>query len=229
MERTPGPSAADLAVLSESPLPMFPLPGFTLFPGTRVPLHVFEPRYRQLVADLLRGNRLLALPQLKPGYEPAYYGRPDVFPICGAAKIVEHAELPDGRYNILVQGFARVRLVEEPPSSVLLYRVARAASLAEATTASPLVTSALRDELQSLCGRLERDLPAFATIQSIFREAETPGAIADRVASALIADPTERQALLEELDPSARLERLIAHLHELFKAVSRGKSERDFN
>ena len=229
VERTPSssPSPLDLA-LSNAPLPLFPLPGFTLFPGTRVPLHVFEPRYRKLVADLLSGNQLLALPQLKPGYEPTYYGRPELFPICGAARIVEHAELADGRYNILVQGVARVRLVEEVSSSSL-YRVARVVSLPDQSTASPLVVNALRDELQSLCSRLERDLPAFATIQSIFREGPSPGAIADRVGSALIADPSERQILLDQLDPAARLERLIAHLHDLFNALSRGKPERELN
>jgi Lon protease-like protein len=123
---------------------------------------------------------------------------------------------------------ARVRLVEETPSPGP-YRIARVLELADQTTASPLVINALRDELQSLCGRLERDLPAFATIQSIFREGPSAGAISDRVASALIADPSQRQQLLDLLDPAARLERLIAHLHDLFNALSRGTPQRELN
>ena len=228
MERSPGPRGDDGEFLVEGRLPLFPLPGFTLFPGTRVPLHVFEPRYRELVADVLRGNRLMALPQLKPGYEPAYYGRPELFTVCGAGKVVEHRELPDGRYNILVEGIGRVRLGAEP-ASPSAYRVARVTPLADETTASPLVLGALRGELQSLCSRLERDLPAFATIQAIFRDAATPGALSDRVASALIADPSERQHLIELLDPGARLERLIDHLHQLFSALSRSKSPHELN
>jgi len=212
----------------ESVLPLFPLPGFTLFPGTRVPLHVFEPRYRKLVADVLEKDRLLALPQLKPGYEPAYYGKPEVFPICGAGRIVEHVELPDGRYNILVEGIARVRLVEEA-NVPTLYRSARFERLDEHSGSAALVLNALSTELQALCGRLERKLPALSSVQGAFKEAATPGAVADRVAAALVADPTERQALLDELDPGVRLERLIAHLHEVSSALPGSKPERELN
>lgn len=213
---------------AECVLPLFPLPGFTLFPGTRVPLHVFEPRYRQLVADILDKDRLLALPQLKPGYEPAYYGHPEVFPICGAGKIIEQVELPDGRYNVLVEGIARVRLIEEAsvPTS---YRSARFERLDEHSRSAALVVTALSSELQALCHRLEKKLPALSSVQAIFKETNTPAALADRVAAALVADPGERQALLDELDPGVRLERLIAHLYEVSSALPGGKPERELN
>ena len=213
---------------AECVLPLFPLPGFTLFPGTRVPLHVFEPRYRQLVADILDKDRLLALPQLKPGYEPAYYGHPEVFPICGVGHIVEQVELPDGRYNVLVEGIARVRLVEEA-SVPTAYRSARFERLDEHNASPALVVNALSTELQALCGRLEKKLPALSSVQAIFKEAHTAGALADRVAAALVADPAERQTLLDELDPAVRLERLIAHLYEVSSALPGAKSERDLN
>jgi Lon protease-like protein len=209
-------------------LPLFPLPRFTLFPGAVAPLHVFEPRYRALVADALAANGFLALPQLKPGYEPNYHQRPAVYSICGAGRIVEHTRLPDGRYNILVFGIARVRLLDEPESRAL-YRTARVEQLDDEAAQSDLVVTALRDELHTLCRRLERDLPGTSSLQAVFREAITPGEVADCVASALVADPTERQSLLEELDAGERLERLIAHLHELLRAVSPGKSERGLN
>lgn len=213
---------------SESVLPLFPLPGFTLFPGTRVPLHVFEPRYRQLVADVLDKDRLLALPQLKPGYESAYYGHPELFPICGVGRIVEQVELPDGRYNVLVEGIARVRLIEEA-SVPTPYRSARFERLDEHSGSPALVVTALSTELQALCGRLEKKLPALSSVQSIFKEAHTPGSLADRVAAALVADPAERQSLLDELDPGVRLERLIAHLYEVSSALPGGKPERELN
>ncbi|MDQ2642430.1 MAG: LON peptidase substrate-binding domain-containing protein [Myxococcota bacterium] len=213
---------------SECVLPLFPLPGFTLFPGTRVPLHVFEPRYRQLVADVLDKDRLLALPQLKPGYEPSYYGHPEVFAICGVGRIVEHVELPDGRYNVLVEGIGRVRLIEEA-SVPTAYRSARFERLDEHSGSAGLVVSALATELQALCGRLEKKLPALASVQAIFKETNTAGGLADRVAAALVADPAERQSLLDELDPAVRLERLIAHLYEVSSALPGGKSERELN
>lgn len=223
MERAHVPSATELRAV-----PLFPLPGFTLFPGAMAPLHVFEPRYRQLVNDALADKGLLALPQLKPGFEPSYYERPAIFPICGAGRIIEHSRLPDGRFNILVTGVARIRLVHEPGTPTL-YRQARAELLEDSTQHAPQVLIALRDELRTLCKRLERDLPGVAGVQVAFREAQSAGAIADRVAAALVADPTERQALLEELDSGARLERLIAHLYELLRAVSPGKPERELN
>ena len=125
-------------------------------------------------------------------------------------------------------GVARIRLVHEPGTPTL-YRQARAELLEDVTHHAPQVLIALRDELRTLCRRLERDLPGVSSVQAAFREAQSAGAIADRVAATLVADPAERQALLEELDSGTRLERLIAHLYELLRAVSPGKSERELN
>jgi len=65
---------------------LFPLPNLVLFPQVMQPLHIFEPRYRQMTADALAGDRFLALALLKPGWEPSYSGNPDIYPIaCLAA------------------------------------------------------------------------------------------------------------------------------------------------
>ena len=91
-------------------LKVFPLPKAVLLPGSGLPLHVFEPRYRALVEEALESDRVMAVARLAPGWESAYEGRPRLMPVAGAGVIEEHEKLPDGRFNILVRGVARVRI-----------------------------------------------------------------------------------------------------------------------
>jgi Lon protease-like protein len=95
-------------------VPIFPLPNTVFFPRAKLPLHIFEPRYRQMVADALAGERLIVVVLLKPGWEDEYYENPPVHDTATLGTIEEHELLPDGRYNILLQGVERVRLVEGP-------------------------------------------------------------------------------------------------------------------
>src|SRR5438128_6600054 len=97
-------------------LPLFPLPNVVLFPNVFLPLHVFEPRYRDMVADALAGDRLIGMVLLKPGWQQDYEGRPPVYPI-GCSGVMTHAErLADGRYNIVLRGVERFRIVREEHS-----------------------------------------------------------------------------------------------------------------
>src|SRR5689334_16300545 len=89
---------------SLSDLAIFPLPNCVLLPGGLLPLHVFEPRYRELTRDCLAGNRLMAIARLQPGYEVAYHARPPVQPLCGVGRILCADELPDGRFHLLLRG-----------------------------------------------------------------------------------------------------------------------------
>ena len=94
-------------------LPLFPLPNVVLFPNVFLPLHIFEPRYREMVADALAGDRLIGMVLLRPGWEHDYEGRPPVYPI-GCSGVITHVErLADGRYNIVLRGLERFRIVEE--------------------------------------------------------------------------------------------------------------------
>ena len=94
-------------------LPLFPLPNVVLFPGVLLPLHIFEPRYRALTADVLDSDRRLGMVLLQPGWEPDYDGKPPIFPIGCSGVIVHAARLEDGRYNILLRGLDRFRIVTE--------------------------------------------------------------------------------------------------------------------
>jgi hypothetical protein len=108
-------------------VPVFPLPGIVLFPGTTLPLHVFELRYRTMVRDALSGGRQLALALLKPGWELDYYGSPEFHDLGCLARFDEVEWLPNDCYDLRVTGVARVRfvrIVKEFP-----YRAARVESL----------------------------------------------------------------------------------------------------
>ncbi len=152
------------------PVPVFPLPDVVLFPHARVPLRVFEPRYRALVRDALAGERLLAVALLKPGWERDYHGSPDFYPLACLARFENVRWRDDDGYDLQVLGLARVRLgvrVREHP-----YRVARAIALPEEpyTESDPLVTSERRG-LVDCCRRLGQavrdDLPFGALVNGL--------------------------------------------------------------
>lgn len=195
-------------------LGLFPLPQTVLFPGTLLPLHVFEARYRRLVEDALDSGGWLAVPRLKPGFEPHYNGSPPVYEICGAGKIRHHAMLEDGRYNIILEGLHRVRLVSEIAASP--YRVAHCEPVEDDGIESDLTATAMKTELLRLIAQLtaEAEGDAEVLIEAV-QGADTPGHSANCIASAFVEDAGERQQLLEELDPIARIVRVNRYLREL--------------
>src|SRR5262245_6454674 len=110
-------------------LPIFPLPNVVLFPNFFLPLHIFEPRYREMIADALSADRLIGMVLLRPGWEHDYEGRPAVYPI-GCSGVITHAErLQDGRYNIVLRGLERFRILDEDHERS--YRRALVEALAE--------------------------------------------------------------------------------------------------
>jgi hypothetical protein len=115
-------------------LPLFPLPGVVLLPGTLLPLHVFESRYRAMVADALQGDRTIGMAMLKPGWQ-TQGSHPSIYPVGGAGEIVESEELPDGRYNIVLEGRFRYRVLSEAESDP--YRTARVEEIASIPLPSP--------------------------------------------------------------------------------------------
>src|SRR5690348_5554222 len=122
-----GESTHDDAVVA----PLFPLPGVLLFPRAVLPLHIFEERYKQMTADVLRpgGHRQIAMALLRPGWERDYYARPAIEPVVCVGTILSHERLPDGRYNLLLQGHTRARVVQE--SGEAPYRQAQLEMLVE--------------------------------------------------------------------------------------------------
>jgi uncharacterized protein len=203
-----------LAPYDLSRVGLFPLPNVVLFPSQLLSLHVFEPRYRKLVSDVIEQGLVLAVPRLKPGFDANYYGAPPVFETAGIGQITEFSRLPDGRFNIVVLGLGRGRILDELRSEP--YRVARFAALADDPPRSTMVVETLRTELIKLVRRVSPLLSGPAKeLETRMRGAESTAECADIAAGTLIEDPDERQSLLEELDTSRRLTALIARVHEL--------------
>src|SRR5580765_2246057 len=114
-----------------SHVPLFPLPNVVLFPRAVLPLHIFEQRYKQMTADVLGGDRQIAMALLRPGWEKCYYARPTIESAVCTGTILSHEKLPDGTYNFLLQGTSRARIVRELPRQDLPYRVAELEPLEE--------------------------------------------------------------------------------------------------
>ena len=209
------------ASVSAMVVPIFPLPDVTFFPHTLLPLHIFEARYRAMVMDALERDRRLAIVRLRPGYEAAYAGKPAVHAVAGVGEIVSFERLATGRYNILVRGDARVRIESEVPSDTL-YRIARARRLDDVESTGD-ITAAL-GRIRSSCATLltALDRPA-DLLDTALAEGQPAGAIADRVAAAVLPDADLRQALLETLDVGARVTRVAGALEALVKELKGGR------
>jgi len=176
-----------------SEIPLFPLPNVVLFPAALLPLHIFEPRYRAMIADALDGERLIGMVMLRPGWEGNYEGTPPVYPV-GCAGFITHADrLSDGRYNIVLRGLEKFRIAHERRAreGVELYRVARVESIVEA---APHRSAAALGEARKRLERLIAKRLHRTTDESI------PKDIADEDLVHAIAqhlEPLEKQALLE--------------------------------
>lgn len=197
-------------------IPIFPLPNVVLFPNVFLPLHIFEARYRAMVSDALRGDRIIGMVLLQPGYESDYEGRPPVYPV-GCAGVITHAEaLPDGRFNIVLRGLEKFRVAGEDQSKA--YRLAHVEALLEETPQEH--RTALRQHRQ----RLEAVLAA--AIERSGSAPRFPPAVPDEdlvnaLAQYLEFDPLEHQALLERDGVLARCRGLI-ELLEMKTLAPRG-------
>ena len=191
-------------------LKIFPLPGAVLLPGSAVPLHVFEPRYRKMVRDCQAGDRVLALAQIAPQASPQT-GAPRLLPVLGVGVLERVEPLADGRFNILLKGVLRARILAEPTSAEV-YRVVQAEPLLddpkEAARADVLrAAEDLRRMLLALVSaRPEADADG---LTHAARERE-PGALADLAAGVLLESPHERQNVLEALYLAKRLDLVAA-------------------
>jgi Lon protease-like protein len=94
-------------------IPLFPLPNLVLFPGVAVPLHIFEPRYREMIADVSASHGIVGMMLLKGDWERDYYANPDTYGVGCAGKISQLEQLPDGRYKIVLVGLSEFRVGRE--------------------------------------------------------------------------------------------------------------------
>jgi uncharacterized protein len=205
---------------------LFPLPNLVCFPQVVQPLHIFEPRYRAMTADALASDRRIALVLPKPGWEHDYEGRPAVHAIACLGKIVAEQKLADGRFNLLLRGSHRIRILEEldPETS---FRVARVQLLEDQPLSHPGKEAVYRSQLVKLA---PHHFPHAGPVREEFRKLLSGplpiGALTDIVAFALALDAEFKQELLEELNVGARACKLIERLGA--KKCEPAESQRKF-
>lgn len=183
-------------------LPIFPLPATVFFPHTLLPLHVFEPRYRQLTEQVLAGHMhmgIVCCDESRDGAAVAGVAR-----VAGVGRIVHHERLADGRFHILLQGIARAELVRELPMDGVLYRRCEARVLGadddEQGAAAEVQT------LRSCYARLLEVCPDTKDVLGdLPLRVQEPRVLADVVCAAVLDDVAARQAALEETSVARRL------------------------
>ena len=185
-------------------LPIFPLPNVVFFPHVFLPLHIFEPRYREMVRDALAGDRMIGMVLLRPGWESDYEGRPDVYPIGTAGLITFSEAHADGRYNIVLRGLQKFRIRGEDRSR--RYRIADVEPLMEEPSADDrAAVRAERRRLESLLVPPPSGRGADPNVPPAMSDEELVNALAQY----LDLEPVEKQALLERDGLVARCRSLI--------------------
>jgi hypothetical protein len=197
-------------------LPLFPLPNVVLFPGVRTPLHVFEPRYRQMAAAALAGDRQIGMIAVRPEHTDEMAGDPPLFSVGCAGVIAESEPLSDGRYNIVLHGLERFRIVREAPrDATRLYRVAEVELLDDPFEADerPRVLQLHARVIELFTGLIRLTAPdrAADVTPALFQGIE-PATLSNTLCHLLDLPPPDKQGLLEANGVRERLELLAGAL-----------------
>ena len=210
-------------------LAIFPLSNVVLFPRVQTPLHLFEPRYRQMAEHVIAGNRRLGMVTVPPEHVADMPGDPPVYPIGCEGIVAQAQRLPDGRFNVVLVGTRRFRIRSERPRPAdRLYRVAEVELLADPYPGSE------RPRVQELRRRIVAALRALAHRADPKRADQLEGGpfadlddatFVDSLSNALAFDPPEKQGLLEAASIPERFERLEGLLSFRLAAVGTGSGD----
>jgi Lon protease-like protein len=201
-------------------LKVFPLPSAVLLPGTVLPLHIFEPRYRELVRSAVETDGVFAMAQLQPGQEQRLDGAPALEPMLCVGVIGMHEPLPDGRSNLVLVGVARARVVRELPQ-VALYREVEAEVLEDAPV-DPDEEVPLRQAVLELIARIPEEVgDKVGTVTARLHG----GQLADVVAGTIFQEPTQRFEVLLQTDVRTRLREVTDEVMHLIAGLQPRKPE----
>jgi ATP-dependent Lon protease len=197
---------------------LFPLPNLVMFPHVVQPLHIFEPRYCDMLEEALASDKLITMALLQPGHDDDYEGRPPIEEITCVARVVSHTRLPDNRHNLLIYGLQRAKLVYELPPSAA-FRRARVHTLDDAFDEKlAYQRDALRENLISL---FQEAMPKSNELQEKLHELVSQdlglGVLTDIVAFTLALDTRIKQSLLAEPNVDRRVSMLIMALQAALK------------
>ncbi len=184
-------------------IPLFPLPNVVFFPKTYLPLHIFEPRYREMVLDAAMGGQCIGMALLKEGWEAQYYRNPPIFTIGCVGRLASLQQLPDGRSNILLQGIERYEVREEFYDKS--YREATVALKSRMEDPDD-VDPALRAHVLELVHDYIRTSEEASALQVFARHEIGDEVLINSLSGSLDCSPLEKQFLLEAetLDQQAR-------------------------
>lgn len=203
-----------------SAIPLFPLPNVVLFPRAVLPLHIFEDRYKAMTADVLAGNRLIAMALLRPGWEKDYYQAPAIEPVVCVGEILSWEQLPDGKYNFLLQGRTRARVISE--SKWKAYRVGELSALEESATLEIDLESQRARMMELFSAAPFGALPIARQFRELLNGPIPTEAIADLAAFNLLEDIPVKQKLLEDVDIPHRIAKIVEELRAVADHVSPG-------
>ncbi len=200
-----------------SRVPVMILSNVTLFPGMMLPLFIFEPRYRRMLADVLEGNRMFAVAMLKPGGH-----QETAVPVGGVGLIRASVQNEDGTSNLILQGLDRVAIVRSVQYKP--YRVVEIAPLPmqeECSVTADALMGRLKELLAARIEPGEHPNPPALDEKSVNRFMEklqavdSPEQLADMVSCSLIQSSFHRQEILETVSVEERLRKLIGFLMEI--------------
>jgi ATP-dependent Lon protease len=195
---------------------LFPLPNLVMFPHVVQPLHIFEPRYRELVEEALATDQLIAMAHLQPGWESKYEARPPIAPVTCIGRIISHAQLDDGKYNILLLGLRRAAIATELPPA-RSFREAQVAVLEDLyANAASQQRAAMQRELLKCFRRFTPETPAAQEqFESLMNHRLPLGVLTDVISFTMKFDVELKQRLLSEANVDQRAKMLVEELRRL--------------
>jgi Lon protease-like protein len=208
-------------------VPVFPLPNVVLFPHLGLPLHIFEPRYKQMVSDALESHRLIAMALLAPGWQSHSGDKPPLYDTVCVGRITSEERLENGRFNLILHGLTRAAVVEEVESDEP-YRLLRLDAFVDSYAPEPLFPRDARR--RELLREFRAHFPGHEG-DSVFHQLEDAdlplGVLCDILTSASLLSPATRQELLAELDVDLRGDLLLARL-KAARTASQTMAGREF-
>ena len=185
-------------------LPIFPLPNVVFFPYTYLPLHIFEPRYREMVEDAASTEECIGMALLKDGWETHYYKTPPIFELGCVGRLVTVNPLSDGRYNIVLKGLRRCTYLEQTVDTS--YRQAKVILLS--SQEGEELGTAIRTPLMKSAERYLQSKKAHDLCHVISSGKLSDQTLVNSLSAGLDFTPVEKQFLLES-------ENLLQHARRL--------------
>jgi uncharacterized protein len=195
---------------------LFPLPNLVLFPHVIQPLHIFERRYVDLLHDAIEGDRLITMALLEPGWQEDYEGRPPIARVACLGRVLTWQAQPNQRYNVLLLGLRRVRVLRELPAC-RSFREAEVEILNDCCSSS---SGGRRTQLhQKLVSAFEKSLPSIRDAEELFSNLSVDtislGTLTDVIGYALDLNVQTKQGLLAEPDVDRRAKKLLTLMKQM--------------